>query len=331
MTTESTESTVYTAASFLSDIPLGVAIAAHEGTSHVPESRGAYERNAYAEQVAAIYVDILAMAGKERHDEALADLERFRDGYRDRKLMSLRRRGQVMSTMITGPANFPVRSQEKKRDSYENSVGELLDYVTRVYRKMQAKYSGREAIRTGSANAVAQLEEKIAKLEANQEFMKAANKVIKDKKLDQDGKVEALLSLDDDITEATAVKILTVPDCFSIVGFAKFELTNNGANIRRLKEQLEKAKRLAEQVTTEKMIGAVRVVNNCEDDRLELHFPERTSKEVYDELKAHGFRFTPSKSVAPAGCFQAFRGGNANYWAGVIIAKYNAIYCKESV
>jgi hypothetical protein len=202
--------------------------------------------------------------------------------------------------------------------------------VTRVYRKMQAKYSGREAIRTGSANAVAQLEEKIAKLEATQEFMKAANKVIKDKKLDQDGKVEALLSLDDDITEATAVKILTVPDCFSIIGFAKFELTNNGANIRRLKEQLEKAKRLADQVTTEKMIGAVRVVNNCEDDRLELHFPERTSKEVYAELKAHGFRYTPSKSVAPSGCFQAFRGGNANYWAGVIIAKYNAIYYKES-
>jgi hypothetical protein len=320
-----TESTIYTAASFLSDIPLGVAIAAHEGTSHVPESRGAYERNAYAEQVAAIYVDILAMAGKERHDEALADLERFRDGYRDRKLMSLRRRGRVMSTMITGPANFPTRSQEKKRDSYENSVGELLDYVTRVYRKMQAKYSSSgESIRTGSANAVAQLEEKIAKLEANQEFMKAANKVIKDKKLDQNGKVEALLSLDDNLTEATAVKILTVPDCFNIVGFAKFELTNNSANIRRLKEQLEKAKRLAEQVTTEKMIGAVRVVNNCEDDRLELYFPTRTSKEIYAELKAHGFRYTPSKSVAPSGCFQAFRGPNAEYWAGAIASKYNA-------
>ncbi len=98
----------------------------------------------------------------------------------------------------------------------------------------------------------------------------------------------------------------------------------NLAGVNRAKEQLVKAERLASQVTTETVVGKVRMVNNCEDDRLELYFPERTSKEIWAELKGHGFRYTPSKSVAPEGCFQAFRGANADYWASVIIAKYNA-------
>ena len=72
------------------------------------------------------------------------------------------------------------------------------------------------------------------------------------------------------------------------------------------------------------IVGDVRMVNNVENNRLELHFPNRTSKGVYELLKSHGFRYTPSKSVASAGCFQAFRGRNADHWAAVIIAQYNA-------
>lgn len=313
----------YTATDFLSDIPMGLAVQAHSGTSHVPEQRAESLRTAYAQGMATFFNAVLKLAGEAKRDEALADLERFRQGYVDRYLGVLRRRSRVMSAMITGPANFPTRRNEKAATSYESATDELADYSDRVQRKIVARYSGRESVRTGSAEAVTQLEEKLAKMEAQHAFMKAANKVIKGKG-DQEAKVAALLELDDDLTEAAAIKILTVPDCFNHIGFAAFELTNSNARIKAAKEQLEKARKLATQVTTTTMIGAVRVVNNVEDDRLELYFPTRTSQELYQELRSHGFRFTPSKSVKGGeGCFQALRGGNADYWAPILAKRYN--------
>ena len=154
--------------------------------------------------------------------------------------------------------------------------------------------------------------------------MVAANKIIRRKSGTLEDKIDELMALDDTVTEATVRKLLTVTDYMGRLGFASFSMTNNGATIRRMKEQLAKAKLLADSVTTEKMIGNVRIVDNVEDDRLEIYFPTRTSKEVYNLLKSHGFRYTPSKSSAPEGCFQAYRGANANCYAPVIAAAYNA-------
>ncbi len=317
--------TEYTSTNFMGDISMGVAVQAHSGTSMVPEKRGEALRQGYAEGMAQFFNRVLKLAGEENRAEAIEDLERYRQGYRDRYVGTLRRRSRVMSTMITGPSNFPTRRNAKASDSYENSVNELVEWSNRVEAKILAHYSGREAIRTGDAGAIEALKKKIAKLEAWQQFMKDANKVIRSTKLTEDEKVEQLLAMDDDLTEATVRKFINdKPYASAKPGFEGYQFSNNLATINRAKEQLVKAERLASQVTTETVVGKVRMVNNCEDDRLELYFPERTSKEIWAELKGHGFRYTPSKSVAPEGCFQAFRGANADYWASVIIAKYNA-------
>ena len=317
--------TTYTSAYFLSDIPMSAAVAAHNGTSFVPEKRGEGEKASYAEFMANFYNRVLAVAGDERKDEALAELASFRERYRDRQISLLRRRSDLMSTMIAGPSKFPVRRQQKKSDAYHNAMTEHIEWTQRVTSKILRKFADKESIRTGDAEAVEQLKRKIAKSEAWQEFMKAANKIIRDGKLTEDEKVDLLIDMDDDLTEATIRKFINDrPYASAKPGFEAYQLSNNNANIRRMKEQLAKAEKLASQVTTETVIGKVRMVNNCEDDRLELYFPERTSKEIYADLTGHGFRYTPSKSVKGGeGCFQAFRGANADYWAGVIIAKYN--------
>lgn len=121
------------------------------------------------------------------------------------------------------------------------------------------------------------------------------------------------------LTEEQAQSALT-PDCYGGIGFQSFKLTNNGANIRRLKDQLIKAQKLAAATTAENEVNGVRIVDNVEDDRLQLFFPvERVPRPVYDQLKSHGFRWTPS-----VGCFQAYRGGNANYWAKQIADSFSA-------
>lgn len=314
--------TTYTSAYFLNDISMGVAVQAHSGTSFVPEKRGEFVRQNYAECMAAFFDRVLKLAGEEKRDEAIADLERYRQSYRDRYVGTLRRRSRVLSTMITGPSGFNTRSNEKRSNAYENAVNDLVEWSNRVEAKILAHYSGREAIRTGDAGAVDALKERLAKMEANHAFMVAANKIIRSKG-EQEEKIEMLLALDDRMTEAEALKILEIQH-YGRKGYATFELTNSNARIKAKQDQLAKAEKLASQVTTETVIGKVRMVNNVEDDRLQLYFPARTSKEIYALLKSHGFRYTPSKSVAPEGCFQAFRGSNADYWSKVIIDRYNA-------
>lgn len=316
---------IYTTEQFLSDIPMSTAVQAHGGTSYVPEKRGEALRQNYAECMAQFFNRVLKLAGEAAEAEAVESLERYRQGYRDRYIGTLRRRSRVMSTMITGPSNFPTRRNAKRSDAYENSVNELVEWSNRVENKILAHFSGRESVRTGSADAIAQLEKKVAKLEAWQQFMKDANKVIRNAKLTEDEKVDALLAMDDDLTEKTVREFINnKPYASSKPGFASFSLTNNNARLNAAKEQLAKAMKLATQVTTETMIGDVRMVNNVEEDRLQLFFPKRTSKELYKELTSHGFRFTPSKSVPGGeGCFQAYRGSNADYWAPQFAAQYN--------
>lgn len=309
----------YTAAAFLSDIPYSLAKEAHYATSFVPEQRAEGERNGYADGMADFYNRVLRLADEAQRAEALADLERYRAGYADRYRGYLSRRSRCMSATITGPANFPKRQQEKRWASADNAVRDLLEWSERVRTKICRKYTGTDVIRTGDAGAVEALEKKIAKLEAEQEFMKAANKVIKSAKLNDEEKIEGLLALDDNMLETEAAEMLKPNRWQGHVGFAGYKLSNNSANIRRCKEQLEKAKALAEHETTEEMIGTVRVVNNVEENRLQLFFPTRTGKDVYELLTGHGFRWSRTNS-----CFQAFRGGNADYWSKIAIKQYNA-------
>ena len=76
--------TEYTSTYFLGDISMDVAVQAHSGTSMVPEKRGEYLRQNYAECMAAFFNRVLNLAGEENRTEALADVERYRQGYRDR-------------------------------------------------------------------------------------------------------------------------------------------------------------------------------------------------------------------------------------------------------
>jgi hypothetical protein len=61
--------------SYASDIPLAVAIAAHNGTSHVPEERGAGEVAEYAKTLAGDYERLLTYA---RTDEKRLKAAGFR-------------------------------------------------------------------------------------------------------------------------------------------------------------------------------------------------------------------------------------------------------------
>lgn len=150
------------------------------------------------------------------------------------------------------------------------------------------------AISSDDPNAVEKIKAQIVKLEELQETMKAANKLVR--KNDRGGLAALGFS-------ESRIDQLFTPDFIGRLGFPSYEVTNNGANIRRLKERVKTLESHAHDETTETVIGDCRIVDSVEDNRLQMFFPSKPDDAVRSRLKSNGFRWTPT-----LGCWQAYRG-----------------------
>lgn len=309
---------MYTYDQLLAEIPYETARAAYYNTSMFPDRRGRSEQTEWA---ALILADYQAVMDTAKDDDQRSVLEELFADYHDRllkrKLNLLHSHSNIASSFIVGPANFPAARMEKRHNAYENKLNEYLEFRSKALNRMRKHFAEPDSIRTGSANAVEALEAKIAKAETHQEKMKAVNALIR-KHLKAEPEEKAAALIDElGLTPSEAYAILK-PNCFGGIGYEHFDLSNNSANIRRMKDQLEKAKKLAAAPQADQEINGVRIVDNQEADRLQMFFPvERVERNIYDLLKGHGFRHTPSIKG-----FQAYRGANANYWAKKIAEEF---------
>ncbi len=166
------------------------------------------------------------------------------------------------------------------------------------------------AIFTDDPTATEQIEAKIAKLEKRQEIMKAVNKLIR--KGDRPDIREALVKMG--FTE-TQVSKLFIPDWVGRIGFPSYKITNNGANIRNLKERLIHVAKVHDQSgETETLVGDIRIVINRDINRLQIFFPGKPASIIRDQLKSHGFHWSPSE-----GAWQRMMSSDADYWAKQIV------------
>lgn len=116
-----------------SDVNLQLAIRAHSGTSHSPERRGESEVADYIASIQSFNDKLAAAADTEdRMVEAVAQSERYREGYIKRQSDVWASRSRMMSTMIAGPAKFPVRRQEKIWASFEKKTKEFWGWQERA-------------------------------------------------------------------------------------------------------------------------------------------------------------------------------------------------------
>lgn len=155
------------------------------------------------------------------------------------------------------------------------------------------------AIFSDDPQASEKLEEKIARLEARQDMMKKANALIR--KNDREGLANMGFS-------EARINALFTPDFCGRIGFVDFELKNNNANIRRLKERAEQ---LAKQQATpdkDEEIGEVKVEWRPNENRIRVIFPGRVDADTFKKLRQHGYR-----AMKEAGTFSAYYNNNAAY------------------
>jgi hypothetical protein len=182
-----------------------------------------------------------------------------------------------------------------------HSEGRDRRYRARIWKKQdqacelaaKAKHYEEKAASVGTGGissddpqAVEKLQAELAKLEKLQDTMKKANALVR--KQDREGLAALGFS-------ETRISQLFTPDFCGRIGFPDYALTNNGANIRRIKQRIEALQVPTE--TKESQEGDVTLREDATENRVMLIFPGKPSDDVRAMLKSAGFKWSPNRGA----------------------------------
>lgn len=192
---------------------------------------------------------------------------------------------RVPSIMIAGGSNFPVRKKQKQNAADEKNMQEFSE-IQGLLSKIRS--TGMGGISADDPNAISKLQSKLAKREALQETMKAVNAYYRKHKTV------------DGCPHLTAAQIEQMKASLSSdwranpKPFETYQLSNNNAEIRRLKERIATLTRQREVGYVGWEFDGGKVEANAEDNRLQIFFDEKPDGGTRDKLKEYGFKWSPS-------------------------------------
>lgn len=176
----------------------------------------------------------------------------------------------------------------------DNSMRKCIDESKRaVDLQRRADAVGTGGISSDDPDAVQKLCAQLAALVTKQEWMKAANKVVKSKK-DDEAKIAALVA--QGFTGASAAELLK-PDFAGREGFPSYALTNNNANIRRIEQRIKDLKAQAQRESKSVEGNGYTYHEDTDENRVMFRFPGKPEKEVREMLSGYGFRWSPSRTA----------------------------------
>ena len=285
---------------FEDEIPMSAAVAAHAGTSHSPESRGAYMRREYAATLRRDF-DMLSKYAKTPEKKAALEEEfdRYHAGYRRKYMAYLHARASLISPMIAGPSKFPTRRAEKASNSSDKRGQEADDFRESALAAIKKKLTPElQPIMSSDANAGDRLQAKIAQAEKLQERMAAINAAHK-RFLKNPASLEASGLSDSD---KAIIRNYKPTYSWEPHPFAPYQLQNNNANIRRMKQRVEQVGETQAAPVSHAEGTAARIEDDPPANRVRLIFPGKPDEATRSKLKAAGFRWAPS-----TGAWQAYR------------------------
>lgn len=216
--------------------------------------------------------------------------EEVRDEYEDRYIEKYKEwlyaMSRCFSQMITGaggwkPATF---RRHEKTNAAEKAARDRLDQ----WCEKVIKRCNRQERMTGWAE-VERLQDKLDNLTRAQEMMKAANKIIRDKKLAEVEKVDELVALG--FSEQTSLKLME-PDFCGRIGFADYALRNNLAKIKDTEAKIKRHAAMAQAEDVEKEYPWGTFRKDFSDERYRFIFDGKPKQEVIDLMKRHAFKWS---------------------------------------
>ena len=191
------------------------------------------------------------------------------------------------SVMIVGAGNFPVKKKEKQINAWNKNMQEYRE-IQNILEKI--KGIGMAGISSDDTEAIQKLKEKLLHLEETQENRKAVNVYYKKNKT-LEGCNILTEEEQNDLTDYMERQNITKP-------YSSFELSNNNANIKRVKERIKELEQKATDTTLKGWTfenGSI--VANRELNRLQILFDEKPDEELRTKLKRNGFKWSSRQGV----------------------------------
>ena len=208
---------------------------------------------------------------------------------------------RVPSILIAGGSNFPVRQKEKQNAARDSNMREW-QYIQGLLDKIRS--TGMGGIRQDDPQAIPKLEKKLAGLEKAQETMKAVNAYYR-----KHGTLDGCPHLSPENLEKLKAAMVSGWH-YEKKPFQSWELSNNNAEIRRIRQRIDSLTRAKETVYVGWEFEGGHVEANREQSRLQVFFDGKPDADARQQLKEHGFRWAPS-----VGAWQRLLNGNAYYAA----------------
>lgn len=280
----------------------------HDGmsmTSYKPGSATAEWQGMCAEAREA--ADRALKRAPERADE----IERLYERYESKAAAYINESNRIgamcPSVMVTGAGNFPTRKKKKQLDAYDSFYKKDWGF-DKIIHKLNLIGTDREPIKSGDADAIGKLQKKLDDRMHDQDVMKKGNAYWR--------KHKTMVGFDL-ISEKTQQKLDELMAKgewpYTHQPFAPFELSNNNAEIRRLKKRIEELQAAKESEPADEREVTIcgepcTVAENADNMRLQVFFDGKPSAECRTKLKANGFRWAPSQ-----GAWQRQLTNNARY------------------
>lgn len=256
---------------------------AHTGTSFSPEKRAEQIINEYSAQ---LEDDLRIVAEKG------GDVERYKRDYESHFAAWLSAKGNCISSMITGPANFPIRRAEKANNRESAKYDQFQEFRTKVEKALERK-AKIEAIEAAGGE-LEMARKRLSDLTELQESMKRINKAHAAYKKNPQSIYESGLSE----KEQQAV-IQWVPRWeYYNKPFMGFELTNNNAKIKTAAARVAELERKEHNATTVKNLevhfegGTVEVDHVA--DRIKIYNKEKPAPDVIASYKKAALKWSPT-------------------------------------
>lgn len=188
---------------------------------------------------------------------------------------------RVPSIMISGGGNFPVRQKEKQNAAWDRNMQEW-QYIQGLLDKIRS--TGMGGISADDPQAIQKLEKKLESLTKAQENMKAINAYYRKHK-----------SLDGCpfVSPEQAQRLVSKMRHYDRVPYPTWALSNNNAEIRRLKNRIADLSKKQEIGFVGWEFEGGKVEANTADNRLQIFFEEKPDATTREELKGNGFRWSP--------------------------------------
>jgi hypothetical protein len=255
-------------------------------TSFSPEERGAYYIRTYEEELNA---DIENMPEDER--------ERYISKYKEWVQILFNKHSRIMSSMITGPARFPTRRNEKMNNYYENAVSEFRAWREKVLKAIARRIEDAKPEEQKADEEWTRLKRSIYSSAStikgiNDGTERGYNKALFVSSIY--GKVETYAKRGDVIIVEKAIAYVRELNKQSSIITERHKFFKLAEMAKAVCEAQEVR---SNKEDTEILFDGGRVIKNYSEDRVQIVFDTKPQPDVISNLKHNGFRWSPRFSA----------------------------------